>query len=259
MILDIPALISGYEITECTKSDDADLCETYKGTSKQQKPVIIVVYNMKAIERSSSKAAYFWKSSCYQLLCSPSFLPLLDQIRIKNKDRNIQIMVFKTIPSMLTLEEKLSLGNIKEEDAWNIIMDLVIGVREYSYKCKAVTHLDLNSNTIYVYQDKRGKLRGIITSFKMSPSSDKRQQFSLALLVTKILQGSTQDDTAATLNSSIKQKPNNSLQGDFILCIKKALYSNPNKRYLSLEDFMKALIHFCPFQMPTTFECFGKP
>lgn len=259
MILDIPALISGYKITECIKPDDAGLLEIYKGISKQQKPVIIVVYNMKAIERSSSKAACFWELSCYQLLCSPSFLPLLDQISIKNKDRNIQIMVFKTIPSMLTLEEKLSLGNIKEEDAWNIIMDLVIGVREYSYKCKAVAHLNLNSNTIYVYQDKRGKLRGIITSFQISPSSDKSQQFSLALLVTKILQGSTQGDTAATLNSSIKQKPNNSLQGDLALCIKKALDSNPNKRYLSLDDFIKALIHYCPFLMPTTFECFGKP
>lgn len=259
MILDIPALISGYEITECTISDDAGLLEIYKGTSKLQEPVIIVVYNMKAIERSSSKAAYYWESSCYQLLCSPSFLPLLDQIRIKNKDRNIQMMVFKTIPSMQTLDEKLSLRNIKEEDAWNIIMDIVIGIKELSYKCKTTTHLDLNSNTIYVYQDKRGKLRGIITTFQMSPSSDKSQQFSLALLVTKILQGSTLDDTAATQNSSIKQLSNNSLQGDLALCIKKALDSNPNKRYLSLDDFIKALIHFCPFQMPTTFECFGKP
>lgn len=134
MILSIPSLINGYEITECTRSDDAGLCETYKGKSKMQKPVIIVAYNMKAIERSCRKAAYLWELSCHQLLCSPSFPPLLDQISIKNKGRNIKIIVFQALPSMMTLDEKLKNGNIKEEDAWNIIMDIVIGIRECAYK-----------------------------------------------------------------------------------------------------------------------------
>lgn len=122
MILSIPSLINGYEITECTRSDAADLCETYIGKSKQQQSVIMVAYNMKAIERSSFNAAYFRELSWHQHLCTPSFLPLLDQISIKHKGRNIQMMVFKAIPSMISLEEKLRLGNIKGEDAWNIIM-----------------------------------------------------------------------------------------------------------------------------------------
>ena len=103
MILSIPSLINGYEITECTRSDGAGLCETYKGKSKLQKPVIIVAYNMKAIERSSFKAAYFWELSCHQPLFSPSFQPLFDKISIKNKGRNIKIIVFQALPSMMTL------------------------------------------------------------------------------------------------------------------------------------------------------------
>lgn len=233
-----------------------------------QKPVIIVAYNMKAIERSCRKAAYLWELSCHQLLCSPSFPPLLDQISIKNKGRNIKIIVFQALPSMMTLDEKLKNGNIKEEDAWNIIMDIVIGIRECAYKHKGISQLALDSNNIYVYQDKRGKLRGIMpnsqTRLPINSSSDKSRQFSLALLATKILKGSTLnllqlDDTAASQNNTNKQKLGNCSQGDLAHCIRKALDSSPNKQYSSLEDFIKSLIRFNPFQMPITFECFGKP
>lgn len=269
MILSIPSLINGYEITECTRSDGAGLCETYKGKSKLQKPVIIVAYNMKAIERSSFKAAYFWKLSCHQPLFSPSFQPLFDKISIKNKGRNIKIIVFQALPSMMTLDEKQKNGNIKEEDAWNIIMDIVIGIRECAYKHKDISQLALDSNNIYVYQDKRGKLRGIMPNpqtggFPINSSSDKSQQYSLALLATKILKGSTLnllqlDDTAASQNNTNKQKLGNCSQGNLAHCIRKALASNPNKRYSSVEDFIKELTRFSPFQMPNTFECFGKP
>lgn len=269
MILDIPSLINGYEITECTRSDDAGLCETYKGKSKQQQPVIMVAYNMKAIERSSFKVAYFGELSCHQPLCSPSFLPLLDKISLKRKGRNIQMMVFKALPSMMTLDEKLRLGDIKEEDAWNIIMDIVIGIRECAYKHKDISQLPLDSNNIYVYQDKRGKQRGIMPNpqtggFPFNSSSDKSQQYSLALLATKILKGSIHhllplDDTADPQNNTSKQKAANSSQEGLALCIRKALDSNPNNRHLSLEDFIINLIRFSPFRMPTTFECFGKP
>lgn len=191
MILSIPSLINGYEITECTRSDGAGLCETYKGKSKLQKPVIIVAYNMKAIERSCRKAAYLWELSCHQLLCSTSFLPFLDQISIKSNRRNIKIIVYKALPSMMTLEEKLRLGKIKEEDAWNIIMDIVIGIRECAYKHKGISQLALDSNNIYVYQDKRGKPRGIMpnpqTRLLINSPSDKSRQFSLALLGAKVL------------------------------------------------------------------------
>lgn len=269
MILAIPSLINGYEITECTRSDDAGLCETYKGKSKQQQLVIMVAYNMKAIERYSFNAAYFWELSCHQPLCSPSFLPLIDQISIKSKGRNIQIMIFKTLPSIMTLDEKLRLGNIKEEDAWNIIMDIVIGIRECAYKHKDISQLPLDSNNIYVYQDKRGKLRGITPNpqtggFPINSSNGKSQQFSLALLTTKILKASTHhllplDDTAGPQNSSSKQKADNCSQEGLARCIRKALDPKPNNRYLSLEDFIINLIRFSPFRMPTTFECFGKP
>lgn len=268
MILGIPSLINGYEITECTRSDDAGLCETYIGKSKQQKAVIMVAYNMKAIERSSFKAANFWELSCHQPLCSPSFLPLLDQISIKRKGRNIQIMIFKTLPSIMTLDEKLRLGNIKEEDAWNIIMDIVIGIRECAYKHKDISQLTLDSNNIYVYQDKRDKLRGIMpnphTGGLPINSCDKSQQYSLALMVVKILKASTHhrlplDDTVGSQNSSSKQKADNCPQEGLAHCIRKALDPKPNNRFLSLEEFIKALIRFSPFRMPTTFECFGKP
>lgn len=269
MILSIPSLINGYEITECTRSDAAGLCETYIGKSKQQQPVIMVAYNMKAIERSSFNAAYFRELSWHQHLCTPSFLPLLDQISIKHKGRNIQMMVFKAIPSIISLEEKLRLGNIKGEDAWNIIMDIVIGIRECAYKRKGIAQLPLNSNNIYVYHDKRGKLRGIIQNpqtvgLPINLSSDKSQQYSLALLATKILKGSTHhllplDDIEGSQNSASKQKADNCSQEGLAHCIRKALASNPNKRYSSVEDFIKELIRFSPFQMPNTFECFGKP
>lgn len=259
MILGIPSLISGYEITECTGIDDANICETYKGKNIQQKPVIIVAYNMKVLERSSSKEAYLQELSCRKVLYSPSFLPILEEISIKSKGRNILMMVFKTLPSMMPLDEKLRLGCIKKEDAWSVIMDIIIGIREVSYKSKGISQLALDSNTIYVYLDKRDNLRGIISSFL---HTDKSWQFSLALLITKIIKGThlqlPLDDSAALQNRTSKHKKDNCSQGDLARCIRKALDSNPNKRYLSVEEFIKALIHFCPFRMPTTFECFGR-
>lgn len=51
MLLNIPMLIYGYKITECSHTDDVHICETYKGTSKQKKQAIFVVYDMNALKK----------------------------------------------------------------------------------------------------------------------------------------------------------------------------------------------------------------
>lgn len=279
MILDIPALINGYEITKCIQTNEDDICETYMGKGKQQKEVILLVINMNALKRRGSKKAFFKELSCYKHLCSPSFMPLLEQVSIRNDVYDIQMMVFSKLPSMVSLKELLMRGNMKEEYAWNIITDIVIAVKEISYKSPSFIHFALNIDTIYVYQNQRGKLRGIIIGFQYiahipsherpgqpaSLSNEKCQQFYLATFFFNILQGCAawnlpMDITKIESPTQQKEHQKNiRIVKRLELCFKKALHPDPSKRYNSLDDFIKALMYFSPFQMPTTFECFGKP
>ena len=86
MLLNIPMLIYGYKITECSHTDDVHICETYKGTSKQKKQAIFVVYDMNALNRSCFQEAFLKGLSCRGQLCSLSFLLLYNQI----SDRKIK-------------------------------------------------------------------------------------------------------------------------------------------------------------------------
>lgn len=290
MILELGSKIKDYHIKELLHDDAGEYREVYKATDDRDGTVVaMIVYTIGKLEERLQLLPIL-ETDMRANLYRPAFAPMTDWGEATLADR--QKIEFCIIDYWL-LEPVADIRNynsvLSQEESWKVFCDVIAGANEIAHYAEGACHFNICPSTVSITRDVKGERRGDLNGVQFvsndfvknktidkhlldtqyrapegydGPLTPKSMQFSLAVLLATMLQGHhswmLQGDNKQRSRCRIERlEPQVNVGTALSACLIKAMALNPDDRYATMDEFVDAVMRFCPHPLPDDYVGFS--